>query len=394
MISVQEAAALVAAHCRPLAAVTLSLVQAAGHTLAQDICSPIDVPAFAQVAMDGYCFRFGDHLSHALTIGEEIQAGHPAGAALSPRSALRIFTGAALPLGADTVVMQEKVSIQDGRLVIHDLQLRRGSHVKAAGSEIKRGEPALKKGVLLTPAASGFLASMGITAVSVHSMPSVAIIITGKEIRPPGTPLQPGQVYDANSFALQAALNRSGIRQVTTVYTDDRLAAVEQALQDALQQADAVLLSGGISVGEYDFVLKACEACAVNTVFHKVNQKPGKPLYFGMKEAKPVFGLPGNPAAALTCFYVYVATALAQLAAQPNPIKTLRLPLSEDHSKPPGKAIFLKGLRDGDKVSILPAQESYRLSSFANANCLVCLDETVAIVHQGEPVEVLVLPHG
>ncbi len=244
----------------------------------------------------------------------------------------------------------------------------------------------------LTPAAVGFLASLGITEIPARPKPTVAIIITGKEIVQPGTPLQYGGVYDANTYTITAVLKQLHITHCKISYVTDDVNDIETALQASLQQAHIVLLSGGISAGDYDFVPEAAKRCAIKEVLYKVAQKPGKPLFFGTKENKLIFGLPGNPAATLTCMYEYVVPAIDAIAAMPATIKTLHLPLTKSFTKQRGKALFLKGISTCNAVDILPAQESYKLQSFAYANCLVFLAENITAVAAGELVEVHLLP--
>ncbi len=264
--------------------------------------------------------------------------------------------------------------------------------MRPKGAEIKAGELALPKHSLLTPAAIGFLASIGNTEVNVYPLPRISIIITGNELQQPGQPLQYGQVYESNSFALKSALQQLNIHNTDVLLADDTLEILSDKLSSALHQSDVVLLTGGASVGDYDFVLQAAAACGVETIFHKIKQRPGKPLFFGKKENKLVFGLPGNPASVITCFYEYVAPALALLSNKTFSLQKLNVPLTKPFKKAAGLTHFLKGFYDGKTVTALHAQESYRLSSFANANCLIQVNEEVTECKEGEPVEIHLLP--
>jgi molybdopterin molybdotransferase len=220
----------------------------------------------------------------------------------------------------------------------------------------------------------------------------VAIIITGNELQQPGNPLLFGQVYDANSFQLSAALQQIHLNDISVLKVGDDLVQIQQVLQQALEQSDMVLLTGGVSVGDYDFVLQAATACGVSTLFHKIKQRPGKPLFFGLKENKPVFGLPGNPSSVLTCFYEYVIPAIEKLTGKMAIVKSINVPLAKSFQKAAGLTHFLKGFFDGHKVMPLDAQESYRLSSFAKANCLVKIEEEVGSCEEGQLVEIHLLP--
>ena len=228
--------------------------------------------------------------------------------------------------------------------------------------------------------------------VTVYPKPSVSIIVTGNELQKPGNPLQYGQVYESNSFALTAALKQIGISAIDIIHVDDKLEELTNTLNDCLQKTDLVLLTGGISVGDYDFVLQASINCGVKQLFHKVKQRPGKPLYLGKKDDKVVFGLPGNPSSVLSCFYQYVIKAICKMSNQRVILENKKVPLSNSFKKAAGLTHFLKGYYDGDTVTLLNAQESYRLSSFARANCLVQINEEVTAYPVGELVEIHLLP--
>ena len=393
MISVQEAKRIINENVSPLATVVFSLQQATGLVLAEDVYASTDIPAFPQSSMDGYAFSFHDwQKNKKLKIAGEVAAGNNETFDLSAGHAVRIFTGAAAPAGADTVIMQEKIKTQNGELIIEDETLQAGISVRPKGSEIKAGALALEKGNILSPAAIGFLAGIGISAIKVYPNPSISIIITGNELQQPGQTLQHGQVYESNSFALKAILQQLHIYDVKVFYAADKPGIVSDTLNKALEQSDVVLLTGGISVGDYDFVLQAATNCHVEKLFHKIKQRPGKPLYFGKKENKLVFGLPGNPSSVLTCFYQYVIPALEKLSNRKIGLQTLKVPLSKALQKNTGLTHFLKGFYDGKTATPLDAQESFRLSSFAKANCLIQIDEEMTSLKEGELVNVYLLP--
>ncbi len=392
MISVIEAKNIIKEKVQALQPRKLAIEDATFLTLAENIVAFDDVPAFAQSAMDGYAFNFNDFLTeNTLLVEEEMAAGDNKNIVLKRGQAVRIFTGAALPENADTVVMQEKISLVKNVLIIKDEMLKCGSNVRLRGSEIKADEIAMKTGASLTPSAIGFLASIGIDKIMAFPKPSVHIIVTGKELKRPGEKLLHGQVYEANSFSLQAALQQVYIRNVHIHFAEDNLAILQKELATALQDADLVILTGGVSVGDYDFVLEATRNCGVEQHFHKLKQKPGKPLFFGMKGQIPVFGLPGNPSSVLTCFYEYVLLALEKMSRQKEFIRSTKKILTKSIEKKAGLTHFLKGLYKDDKVAPLGAQESYRLSSFAQANCLICLEEEKSVFEKGEVVEVHII---
>lgn len=393
MISVTDAKKIISENISVLEPVSLPLQQAAGLTLAEDVYASIDIPAFPQSSMDGYAFSFNDwQQNEKLKIAGEVAAGSNKIFTLAPGNAVRIFTGAAVPPGADTVVMQEKVIVQNGELIIQDEHLQAGNNVRPKGSEIKAGTLALGKKSVLTPAAIGFLAGIGITDVKVYPDPVIKIIVTGNELQQPGKSLQYGQVYESNSFALKAVLQQLHIHPVEVYYATDKLEIVTAALEKVLQQSDIVLLTGGVSVGDYDLVLQAATQCGVQKLFHKIKQRPGKPLYFGRKDNKLVFGLPGNPASVLTCFYQYVIPSLEKLSGRKIKLQSMEVPLAKEFKKATGLTHFLKGTYDGKTATPLDAQESFRLSSFAKANCLIQINEETTLCKEGELVTVYLLP--
>ncbi len=393
MISVKDAKELVQQNAKTLSPVALPLIEAAGLVLAEDIYSNFDIPAFRQSAMDGYAFRFDNWTNNfTLLIEDEIPAGRTDEVALSINKAMRIFTGAPLPSGADTVVMQEKTEVTGTTLKITDEQLQRGANVRPIGSEILKGTLGLAKGSKLTPGAIGFLATIGKDKVAVYPAPKVSIIVTGKELQQPGTSLQHGQVYECNSYMLHAALQQLQIKVVLIEHADDELSVLQQMIAKHLLIADVLLITGGVSVGDYDFVTPALKQYGVEQVFYKIKQKPGKPLYFGKKENRLVFGLPGNPSSVLTCYYEYVVPALELMMQRANFIIKHHLPLTAHYYKKTGLTHFLKGYCAKNSVAILAGQESYKLQSFAKANCIVCLPEERDEFKQGELVEVHLLP--
>ena len=391
MISVQEAKTIISANLIPLSPVVISLEQANNHILAADVFAICDIPAFSQSSMDGYAIKFNDR-HQPLSITGEMAAGVSETFEISTGEAARIFTGAPLPAGADTVVMQEKVEVKEGKLFIKDENMQLGLNVRDQGAEIKEKAIAMEKGSYLSPAALGFLAQLGITEVKVYPMPKVGIILTGKELQQPGEKLQFGQVYESNSYALTAALNNAGINDIQVYTADDDLDILKNILADVLEEKDVVLLTGGVSVGNYDFVVEAARLCGVTQLFHKVRQKPGKPLYVGRKKEKLIFGLPGNPSSVLSCFYNYVLPTLNGLSQRENTVTEIQATLNAAYRKPSGLTHFLKGHYQNGKVEPLHAQESFRLSSFALANCLICLPEEFEDFNVGDMLTILLLP--
>lgn len=394
MLPVQEARQLISANTSLRPAVNTPLENTLGRVLAQTLYAPVSIPAYEQSAMDGYALQYAGWKQHGnLEIAGEMAAGATKPLSIAAHQAARIFTGAPLPEGADTVVMQEKVRVHGDALVIEDAELVKGLNVRGVGSEIIEGALALPQGSLLTPAAIGYLAGMGIRELPVYPAPRITVIVTGDELQAPGNPLQFGQVYESNSYTLRMALQQMQINNVTFLSVADDFDKLLHVIAEALGNADMLLLTGGVSVGNYDFVAKALETCGVTPVFHKLKQKPGKPLFFGTRDQQQVFGLPGNPSSVLTCFYEYVYPCIReQMGYGQTNLTPVRLPLLNDYSKKAGLTHYLKGYVSDGGVKVLQAQESYRMHSFAVCNGLIVLPEATEQVKQGELVEVHLLP--
>lgn len=391
MISTEEAISFIGENSVQLKSRLLALEKAGGLILAKDIYASINIPAFPQSGMDGYALAFESMGKPILLAGEQA-AGNHVHTTVKKGTAVRIFTGAVVPVGADTVVVQEKSKVTDGILIIEDDKLKQGDNVRLPGTEITKDALALPAGTRLTPPAIGFLAGMGIADVEVIPAARIAVIVTGNELQPPGTPPEFGKVFESNSFALLAALKQVHMHDVAIYQSIDDPEALTKMLNDALATSDVVLMTGGVSVGDYDFTVKVSENCGVQKLFHKIRQKPGKPIFFGRKDQVLFFGLPGNPASVLTCFYEYVLPALEIVTGQKLNLEIRSAPLSAFYKKPPGITHFLKGIFDGHQVQLPDGQESYKLNSFARANCLVKIPEPVTEVLAGEQVEIHLLP--
>ncbi|MEP7322397.1 MAG: gephyrin-like molybdotransferase Glp [Saprospiraceae bacterium] len=403
MLSIHQAKQVILNHTFQLDAIYIPIIEALNYTLSKDIHSPMDLPPFPQSSMDGYAFAFKSlHTHQSLEVKHIIAAGDDMSYSIQEGEAVRIFTGAPIPPGADTVVMQEKTEIKEGRLYVHDALLTKAANYRNKGSEIKAGDLALSKGTKIGPAAIGFLASMGLAEIEVYRTPSVSILVTGDELSSIGRPLHHGQVYDSNSYTLIAAFKQAGISDIRIHHIPDQIDVLKKTMEDALHQTDVLVLTGGVSVGDFDFVTKAAESIGIQTIFHKIKQKPGKPMYFGTYDpssngyekhtAKFVFGLPGNPASALTCFYEYIEPALKKMTGTSSGIRILQVPITVGYKKTTGLTHFLKAWYDGQEVTPLDAQESFRLKSFATTNSLIVVPEEVTELIQGQSVEIHVLP--
>ena len=392
MVSVEEALQIIAKNTPTLQSVTLPLLKARGMVTAQDVQAPIDLPPFDQSAMDGYAINIHPEKKYAI-IGE-VAAGDVKEVLLKAGEAVRIFTGAMVPNTANAVVMQEKVTrLGDNIMLMEDAVA--GSNIRPRGEQIAKGDLALQKGTELTPPAIGFLAGMGIMEVNVFDKPRVGIVITGNELVEGGEVLKLGQIYEGNSKMLLAAVDRFGIETCTTYRVADNFMATCEVLSKAFQENDVVLVNGGISVGDHDYVYNALIALDVDPLFYKVRQKPGKPLFFGKRGNKIVFALPGNPASALTCFYLYVYPALQKIMGQLGKgLERRKLMVTTSITNTFGRALLLKArVLENGEVEILEGQSSAMLHTYSLANALVYVPESVTEIHKGGMVEVLVLPN-
>ncbi len=364
--------------------------KALDRVLSSPIKAPMDLPPFRQSSMDGYALNISDDLIYEV-LGE-IKAGDNEKYNLLPGTCVRIFTGAAVPDSANTVVIQEKVKRNENFIMLENFPLE-NQNIREKGSQIKNGRLTLKKGDKLNPAGLGFIQSLGIQNIKVYQKPVVTVIVTGNELISPGNILPKGKIYESNSLILSAGLEQNGIKPQLVAEIPDNLDATEKVLKKAFDNSDLVLISGGISVGDYDFVGKALKNLKVQEIFYKVFQRPGKPLYFGKKEKTYCFGLPGNPASTLSCFYVYVIPFINKLCHNSN-IELFRnfVPISHSYTSNKKLGLFLKAFINDKKVTILDYQNSSTLVSFAKANALVYLPKNSRSIQKNDLVEVIHLP--
>lgn len=387
MISIEQALEIVQKQEIERTSKVVSLEDSNGFYLAEGITSPFDLPSFDNSAMDGYAVS---GISDSYQIVGEIPAGDTSGKSLQKGEAMRIFTGAKVPKNTTAVVMQEKTRVEDSVLHVNET-VTDGQHIRRRGNELALGERVFSSGHLISPASVGLIGSLGRNKVKVFKKPDVRIISTGNELIPPGEPKSEGQIYESNSYALQSALNRYSFECREKTHIKDDFAAIKSGIPDYLERSDVLLLSGGISVGDYDFVKQALEENGVTELFYKVFQKPGKPLYFGRKENKFVFALPGNPASSLTCFYIHVLPLLRRLSgATETGLKRLQISISHDFEYRSDRPIFLKAHVEDQTVSILNRQSSSMIHSMAMGNALVFLDGPKSVM-KGDMVEVILI---
>ncbi len=369
------------------------LREALARILYDGIATPRDMPPYDNAAMDGYAVAF-DHLSPhgetTLRVAGSAFAGRPFEQAFSAGEALRIMTGAALPDGADTVVMQEAVR-RDGDSVVIPAGQRRGQHVRRRGEEMRSGDVALAAGKRCGAAELGVIASLGMAEVTVFRRPRVAFFSSGDELASPGAALPPGRIYDSNRYTLYGALACLGCDVIDMGTLRDDPGTLRTVLLEAARDADAIVTSGGISTGEADFV-RTLLADMGNVEFWRLEMKPGRPMAFGKIGKSWIFGLPGNPVATLVAFYQIVRAPLLKLAGLsplPEPLLLSATSLS-GIEKSPGRREFVRGhyTAAGGAIQVTPsgAQGSGMLTSLSNANCFIVLPEQQGPVEAGETV--------
>lgn len=391
MIPVEEAINIIDKSITPLEKKERkNVLKANGYVLFDDVYSPINMPPFRQSAMDGYALLLTNDVTY--TVIDEVRAGDNHNPVLKAGEAVRIFTGAPLPHSANAVIMQEKVTVTNKKITF-EKPASFGKNIRPLGEQVKKGGIALTKGTKLTPAAIGYLTSLGITEIFVFKKPSIAIIVTGNELVEAGDPLDYGKIYESNSGMLLSALNSLGHADITIHKVRDDYAHTFSILEKATAQYDMVIITGGISVGDYDFVGKALQELTVEQIFYKIKQKPGKPLFFGKKKNTHVFALPGNPAAALSCFYIYIYPALQKISGDLSfSLPRITARSASDFIKKGDKAQFLKAILKDGEATILEGQSSAMLQTFALANAMVYVPEEQNEISIGDPVEVICLP--
>jgi len=383
MISVSEALALVDQHTQTLSVEMIPLDLAMGSTLGADISAPISLPSFRQSSMDGYAFIHGGQ-TELMLIGES-KAGDFQNFLIQNGEAVRIFTGALVPDQADTVVMQEHVEKTDSGIRILKMPPK-NSNVRAIGEQIQNGDLALKAGTRINVPIIGFLGGFGLKEIPVIRKPSVSILVTGNEIQSGQQQLEAGKIFESNSLMLKLALESMGVvvKQVLTASDDQE--ETRNAIETGLN-SDVLIISGGISVGDYDFVKEALEKNEVKEVFYKVNQKPGKPFWFGKKDQKYVFALPGNPASTLMCFLVYVAPAIQKMySGMPIGLSLQQGNLATTIQNKFGKTLFLLAIEEKGLMELLPKQASSMLISFSQSNAILVFPADQEELKAGETI--------
>ena len=406
MISYEEAMARVLEAATAMPAEVLPLERAAGRVLAEAIVAPWPMPRFDQSAVDGYAVRTQDITSCStanpvkLPLAHTHRAGDATSLALAPFTAIKIFTGAPLPMGADAVIMREAVEEQPDHIQVTRPEAA-GANIRYAGEEYVQGAKILASGIVITPPVQALLASINHGSVSVYTRPQIALVITGDELLDPSEALAAGKIYDANGWGLVAALQGLGLGGVELYRVKDTANDLRQILRQAMRNADLVISTGGVSMGDYDLVRSTAMELGIEEVFWQVAVKPGKPLMFGRwagpeEDDRPrlFFGLPGNPVAVLVLFHQIVRPALlkmmgcSEISDAAMTAKVL-CPLR----KKAGRLEWVRAKLDRARMSVQPAtgQGSHMLGGLAQADCLIEFPTEVTRLESGEIVRVIPL---
>jgi molybdopterin molybdotransferase len=394
LLPLADARAAVLAAARPLEPEPVPVAEALDRVLAADVHAAHDVPPFAGSAMDGFAVRSGP-AGRTLRIAGESRAGAPATGPLGDGEAIRISTGAVVPEGADAIAPVEEVREADGAVELL-AEVAPGRHVRGAGEDLRAGALVLPAGTRLGPAELGALVNAGLAEAPCAWRPRVAVVATGDELRPPGEPLAPGQIHDANLITVSALATRAGAEVVLATHVGDDAGATRDALAAALDAADVVCVTGGVSVGPHDHVKPALNALGVEERFWRIRLKPGKPVWFGTRDRRLVFGLPGNPVSAMVTFTLLARPALRALQGEPDPDRRGRGVLGAPLRRDPGRdqAVRVRLAAGEGGVRVVPttaAQGSHVLSSMVGAQALALVPAGDGELAAGAEVELELL---
>ncbi len=401
-LPVRDAQRIISEFITPIAMVEqVALRSALDRVLAADIISPISVPAHDNSAMDGYALRGADLRPDAptvLTVIGTVYAGRPSEALPQAGQCVRIMTGGVMPPGCDSVIPQELVAAIDGdTITLTAGSLKTGDNRRFKGEDLLAGSAALARGRIIRPADLGLLASLGIAEVPVQRRLRVAFFSTGDELRSIGQPLDPGCVYDSNRYTLYGMLTRLGCEVLDLGIVKDDPATLEATLRSACENADAIVTSGGVSVGAADYTRQIMAELG-DVTFWKIGMRPGRPLAFGRISSNGhsamLFGLPGNPVAVMVSFYFFARAALLRMMGAQAPLALLQVRSAGAIRKKPGRTEYQRGIlaigADGaQQVAITGSQGSGILRSMVEANCMVVLHDEQADVAAGDMVDVL-----
>jgi len=395
MISIEAALAIIQREIQPLASVTLPFQEALGHVLAEDIFANEPMPPFAASSVDGYAVVARDGPGLRQLVGDQA-AGYIADVKIEPGTAARVTTGAPVPVGADAVVMVEETEASDGRVDILANHIKSGANIRPIGQDIETGQLVLAKGTVLGPAELGLLGTVGKARVTVYRRPTVAVMSTGDEIVEPHEAPQPGQIRDANRFTLMGVVRQTGAEVLDLGIVKDKAGSLEETIERGLAEADALLTSGGVSMGQLDLV-KPYLASRGTVHFGRVNTKPGKPVTFATVDGKPCFAMPGFPVSALVSFEVFVRPALLKMAGHSQIYRPREKAILDHHFKHNAartefQRVILTRQPDGTlRASSTGFQGSGRLLSMSGANGLVILPHGHDDFEAGSVVDALLI---
>lgn len=393
MISVAEAQRLMMAAVPDPVVTDLPIAMSFGHFSGADVRAPYDHPLFNCSAVDGYAFRFED-VTSTMLVCDELQAGATLKNAVGPAQCVRIFTGAEVPDGVDTVVMQEYCTREGDTITINDPRIARGGNIRWQGEQIKAGGTVVEKGTYLNASAIGLLASVGVVTVPVGRVADVSIVRTGGEFTEPDGIPAPGRIFSSNDLMLSVALKELAPFAASTIFTArDSMDELRTTLERALDVSQVVICTGGVSVGDHDLVLPVLQQMGAELVFHRVAQKPGKPMLFAKIKDKFVFGLPGNPRAVMVLFWEYVVPFLRAIQGAKDPgLKADVLKLRDQLVVRGDRAEFrAASVRDG-QVVLLRDEGSHMLQSLIHADVLAYIPENKRSYLKDDPIEVHWLP--
>ena len=391
MISISEARLLVLEATGRLPAEDVALAGALGRVLAEDVRSAIDVPPFDSSAMDGFAVLAGP--AAELEVIGEARAGHPAAAPVGEGDAIRISTGAVVPGGATAVIPVERTESAGGERVRVE-ETAEGANIRRAGEDVQAGTVVLGTGTRAGPAELGVAASVGRASLVCARRPRVALLVTGDELTVPGEPLGPGRIYSSNGVALAGQVERAGAELVSLTRVPDSAEGTRKALDQALEPADMLIVSGGVSVGPHDHVKGALADLGVEEVFWGVNLRPGKPTWFGARDGTLAFGLPGNPVSAMVTFQLFARQALAALQGadpQPRRLSAVAAEPIRRHAREQAVRVTLESSAAGLLARLTGEQGSHMLTSMLGADALALIAPGEGTVEPGARLEVELL---
>ena len=403
MIPIEDAIRIVLEHTEPIDVVAVDLMDALGRTLAEDVRSDIDMPPFDKAMMDGYAVVGADVAGASdvhpatLEVIEEIPAGSVPALPVTKGKATRIMTGAPMPSGADTVVMVEETAADaEGKVVKVLKPTEAGRNVGRLGEDLRRGQVVLEAGTLVRPPEIGILAAVGACRVPVYRQPILGVVATGGEIVEPDVAPAPGQIRNSNGYSMEAQVLCAGARPRYLGIVEDDEGALKRAIEQGLSECDILMLSGGVSAGVYDLVQSAMAQCGVEILFDRLQMKPGKPLTFGVRGSKLVFGLPGNPVSTVVGVELLVRPAVRRMQAMADLHRpTVQGILEEPFRQTPGRKHFVPAdstqVRGAWRVRWVGHHGSADLFSLARANSLFVVEPEVVELEAGAEVDLILL---